>query len=298
MRGATEFPQPLYLVSGDVGLDATSPAPIRSRCGPSLSMADGAIDTTKDLTITFSCDRGRYGGSRLRGLAGPRRPARQDEHEREVDVRRCRRRPASAQCIAVAPGGTITVKAAQLTALVGGQTGGSIQLALARLRLTRRASDGSHTLGVHGRHGRLRLHQPVVRTAAPSNGGAAFSSPPIPLLSSRMRVRVLYFAVVRERLRRDDEELELPAGATADDGVARSSSERHPELGGAARGREAGGERGVRGGRSPAGGRRRDRADSAGGGRDRGGRVSRERRGAVARRGGAGGRRATSTAGS
>lgn len=46
-----------------------------------------------------------------------------------------------------------------------------------------------------------------------------------------MRVRVLYFAVVRERLGRESEELELAAGATA----AHAWSElerRHPELGG------------------------------------------------------------------
>ncbi|MCU1283195.1 MAG: molybdopterin converting factor, subunit 1 [bacterium] len=46
-----------------------------------------------------------------------------------------------------------------------------------------------------------------------------------------MRVRILYFAVVRERLRRDDEELELPEGATAD-AAWRALEQRHPELGG------------------------------------------------------------------
>lgn len=44
-----------------------------------------------------------------------------------------------------------------------------------------------------------------------------------------MRVRVLYFAVVRERLRRDDEELELAGGATVD-GAWRELERRHPEL--------------------------------------------------------------------
>jgi molybdopterin converting factor subunit 1 len=44
-----------------------------------------------------------------------------------------------------------------------------------------------------------------------------------------MRVRVLYFAVVRERLRRDADELDLPAGATAAE--AWSALERmHPQL--------------------------------------------------------------------
>ena len=45
-----------------------------------------------------------------------------------------------------------------------------------------------------------------------------------------MRVRILYFAVVRERLRRDAEELELAAGTTA--AAAWRELERlHPELG-------------------------------------------------------------------
>ena len=46
-----------------------------------------------------------------------------------------------------------------------------------------------------------------------------------------MRVRVLYFAVVRERIGRDQEELELPAGATAE-AAWRELERRHPELGG------------------------------------------------------------------
>lgn len=44
-----------------------------------------------------------------------------------------------------------------------------------------------------------------------------------------MRVRVLYFAVVRERLRRDDDELELPAAADVG-AVWRELERRHPEL--------------------------------------------------------------------
>jgi MoaE-MoaD fusion protein len=46
-----------------------------------------------------------------------------------------------------------------------------------------------------------------------------------------MRVRALYFAVVRERLGRDDEEIELPAGTTAE-GLMRELERRHPPLGG------------------------------------------------------------------
>ncbi len=44
-----------------------------------------------------------------------------------------------------------------------------------------------------------------------------------------MRVRVLYFAVVRERLHRDSDDLDLPAGAAAA-AAFRALEERHPEL--------------------------------------------------------------------
>jgi molybdopterin synthase catalytic subunit len=46
-----------------------------------------------------------------------------------------------------------------------------------------------------------------------------------------MNVRVLYFAVVRERLSRDDETVELPAGATVD-ALVDELCRRHPVLSG------------------------------------------------------------------
>jgi molybdopterin synthase catalytic subunit len=45
-----------------------------------------------------------------------------------------------------------------------------------------------------------------------------------------MEIKVLYFAVVRERLRRDGESLELPDGATVE-GLMSALVERHPALG-------------------------------------------------------------------
>ncbi len=53
------------------------------------------------------------------------------------------------QCIAKIPTGTITVKAAQLAALLGGQTGGSIQLALARVQLVPKPA-GMHLVAFTG----------------------------------------------------------------------------------------------------------------------------------------------------
>jgi molybdopterin synthase catalytic subunit len=45
----------------------------------------------------------------------------------------------------------------------------------------------------------------------------------------KMRVRALYFAVVRERLKRDEDEVELPAGATAES-LLEELARRHPAL--------------------------------------------------------------------
>ena len=46
-----------------------------------------------------------------------------------------------------------------------------------------------------------------------------------------MQIHVLYFAVFRERVGRDDQHLTLPAGACADDAVAALANE-HPSIGG------------------------------------------------------------------
>src|SRR5438128_7132871 len=50
-----------------------------------------------------------------------------------------------------------------------------------------------------------------------------------PAIAASVRIEVLYFAVLRERLKRDAEPLELPAAATV--GAARAAlAEAHPEL--------------------------------------------------------------------
>jgi len=147
--GVTEFPQPVYLVSVTQPGSTTNKAgtdPITG--GPSLSTANGAIDTTKDLTLSFSCDgtatvgHGCAGSSDLVALLVKTSTNVKSMFASSTAT-------GSAQCIGTLPSGTITIKAAQLAALVGTQTGGSYQLALARLRLLA-ASDGSHTLVFSG----------------------------------------------------------------------------------------------------------------------------------------------------
>jgi hypothetical protein len=147
--GVTEFPQPVYLVSVTQTGSTTSLAgtdPFTG--GPSLTMADGAIDVTKALTLSFSCDgsgtvgSGCTGSSDLVALLVKTSTSKRIAFGSSTAT-------GSAQCISTLPAGTLTIKAAQLAALVGTQTGGSFQLALARLRLIA-AANGSHTVVYSG----------------------------------------------------------------------------------------------------------------------------------------------------
>ena len=178
------------------------------------------------LVIQWSCDRTQTAGSGCTGTR-PRRPAHHHEHEHEgrlldaaVDgkfgVGQCVETVTTARRI------TATVSAAQMTALVGGQTGGSLQIALVRLAAGLGTSASTSAAAFTAGHG-LRLHQPVTPSgrAVHRRRGLFFPST-ISLLSDRMRVRVLYFAVVRERIGRDEEELELAGGRDRRGGVARA----------------------------------------------------------------------------
>jgi hypothetical protein len=147
--GITEFPQPVYLISVTQTGSATNLAgtdPLTG--GPSLSMADAAIDKTKDLTLSFSCDQSGTVGSGCTGTSdlGALLVKTSTSARTLFGVSTA---TGSAQCISTLTAGTIKIKAAQLTALVGTQTTGSYQLALARLRLIP-ATDTGHTLVYSG----------------------------------------------------------------------------------------------------------------------------------------------------
>ena len=144
--GTAQLAGPLYVLtvtSGTTVVTGTDPVTM----GPSLSMANGSIDPTKDLTITFSCDpntptagAGCSGTQDLVGLLLTTSTSTKSAFSTSTAA-------GSGQCSQpVAVGGSITVKANQLTALLGGQTGGSWQIALVRLTTHLKIPAGTHPL--------------------------------------------------------------------------------------------------------------------------------------------------------
>lgn len=144
--GVDQFPGPLYItqvLSGTTDITAFGPDQLTG--GNGLSFADGKIDPSKSLTIKFSCDQlsttagAGCSPQTLGALLLQTSTAKKDVTPPLL--------PAGVgQCIAKANTGTITVSAAQMAALFGGQAaGGSIKLALANLKLTIAVSNG-HTL--------------------------------------------------------------------------------------------------------------------------------------------------------
>ena len=139
--GAAFFPQPLYLISVTQGSSTTSIAGTDLLTGgPSLSM-DQPIDTTQSMTLTFSCDGsatpggGCAGASDLAALLITSSTSPRTTFAVSTAT-------GSAECISPLTNGTITIMGNQLTALIGSQTGGSVEIALARLRLVTGLSSG------------------------------------------------------------------------------------------------------------------------------------------------------------
>jgi len=146
--GTGQLAGPLYVVSvtsGTTEISGTDPVLM----SPSLSMADGAIDPAKDLTITYSCDpnnltagAGCTGTQDLVGLLIT------TSTNKKVAFSAPSTATGSATCSqpVAAPGGTIKVLSAQLTAMLGGQSNGSIQVALVRLSTKLQSPAGNHPL--------------------------------------------------------------------------------------------------------------------------------------------------------
>ena len=116
--------------------------------GNNLDIADGAIDATKDLNIYFSCDEnnpntpgaGCSGTQDLVGLLITTSTSPKTAFALSTAT-------GTATCSQpVIAGGTVTVKANQLTAMLGGQTGGSFQIALVRLSTKLQSPAGMHPL--------------------------------------------------------------------------------------------------------------------------------------------------------
>lgn len=110
-----------------------------------------AIDTSKDLAITWSCDgsatpgAGCTGTTDLVGLLLQTSTSTRDNFSNTTAQ-------GAGQCanLVSVSGATITVKAAQLAALFGGQMGGSIELALVRLRFSPQILAGGRVLAFTG----------------------------------------------------------------------------------------------------------------------------------------------------
>jgi len=135
------FPNGIFVTSVTQGTSTTSIAGTDLLTGgPSLSM-DAPIDATQDLFINYSCDGTGTKGSGCAGATDLVALLVQTS----TGTRAAFATPGASgvgQCIGPVATGSIKIKANQLTALLGGQTGGSIELALARLALKINAAAG------------------------------------------------------------------------------------------------------------------------------------------------------------
>lgn len=151
--GAKMFPGPLTLVKVTSGSGTTDISGADPFGGRSLSM-DNPIDTSKDLNITWSCDgsttpgAGCAGTSDLVGLLIKTSTSKRDNFSMFTAQ-------GVGQCVGgvAQAGATITVKSNQLTALLGGQSGGSFEIALVRLRPVIQALAGGNLLVFTGGQG-------------------------------------------------------------------------------------------------------------------------------------------------
>ena len=145
--GTGQLAGPFYIVSVTSGTTDITGTDFLTG-GRNLDIADGMIDATKDLTITFSCDpnnpttagAGCTGTQDLVGLL----VTTSTSHKAQFSMTTAQGQGTCSQ--PVAAGSTISVKANQLTALLGGQTGGSWQIALVRLSAKLQSPAGNHPL--------------------------------------------------------------------------------------------------------------------------------------------------------
>jgi len=145
--GINQLAGPLYVVSvtsGTTAVTGTDPVTF----GNDLSMADGAIDPTKNLVIKYSCDplnltagAGCTGTQDLVGLLITTSTSKKTAFSTSTATGTA----TCSQPVAI-PSGTITVQKEQLTAMLGGQTGGSWQIALVRLSTKLHSPAGVHPL--------------------------------------------------------------------------------------------------------------------------------------------------------
>lgn len=145
--GTGQLAGPFYIVSVKSGTTDITGTDFLTG-GRNLDIADGSIDATKDLTITFSCDpnapttagAGCTGTQDLVGLL----VTTSTSHKAQFSTTTAQGQGTCSQ--PVAAGSSIKIAANQLTALLGGQTGGSWQIALVRLSTKLQSPAGNHPL--------------------------------------------------------------------------------------------------------------------------------------------------------
>ncbi|HEX6837163.1 MAG TPA: hypothetical protein VF334_11355, partial [Polyangia bacterium] len=150
--GVSQLAGPLYIAKVTTGTLKGTETDITGHDlitgGNNLDIADGAIDPTKDLNIYFSCDpnqpttpgAGCTGSQDLVGLLITTSTSPKTAFALSTAT-------GSATCSqSVSAMSTITVAANQLTAMLGGQTGGSYQIALVRLTTKLQSPAGTHPL--------------------------------------------------------------------------------------------------------------------------------------------------------
>jgi hypothetical protein len=147
--GLAQFPGPVYVVAATSGGTNITGMDLLTG-GRSLPVTDASISAANDLTITFSCDPNNA-TTQGAGCAGSSDTAallvRSSTSKKPMFG--VTTATGLAECVAHVTTGTIKITGVQLTALLGGQTGGSIQLALARLALHPKPA-GTHLVAFAG----------------------------------------------------------------------------------------------------------------------------------------------------
>jgi hypothetical protein len=147
--GTAQFPGPLFVVAATSGTTNITGMDLITG-GRSLPTTDASINPASDLTITFSCDPNNptTQGAACAGSADTAALLVRSSTSKKV-MFGTTTAAGQAECVAHVTTGTIKLTAAQLTALIGGQTGGSIQLALARLSIHPKPA-GTHLVAFAG----------------------------------------------------------------------------------------------------------------------------------------------------
>ena len=132
------------------------PATSINGCQNNLDIADGMVDPTMPLAIQWSCDGTQTAGAGCTGSDFVGLLVTTSTNSKGTFSTPQSTKFGVGQCVETVTKTThtATVSAAQMTALVGGQTGGSIQIALVRL-VPGIATSGQHIVVYTAGHGQF-----------------------------------------------------------------------------------------------------------------------------------------------